>query len=128
MERETRAHFGMQIGLELKGCSVTLIALYHPQYTHTSPITNTVFKEEFTVFAAKSIVKYNNISKLGDINLHINDHDNPSACMFLDIIIAMCLKQFVNFPTHRGGNTFDTIIIGNHSKQKSEHDTGSLQI
>ena len=69
--------------MEFKGCSVSLIALYYPSYTHTSPIKNMVFLDDFTMFAAKSMVKYNNIIILGDISLHIHDPDNPDAYISL---------------------------------------------
>ena len=108
--------------MEGKGCSkvvdLGLIALYHPQYTCASHITKTVCLDEFTVFAAVILLKYNNIILLGDINLHINDQDDPDVCMFLDIINVMGLMQHVNSLTQGGRNTLDAIMTESHSEIK----------
>ena len=78
-----------------------------------------VFLDEFTVFAAEIMVKYNNIIILGNINPHINDTDDPDPHMFLDTINAMDLKQHDKFPTHRGENNLDVIMTASHTKIKT---------
>ena len=107
--------------MEGKGSKVVdlgLIALYHPQYTCASHITKTVCLDEFTVSAAVILLKHNNIILLGDINLLINDQDDPDVCMFLDIINVMGLMQHVSSLTQRGGNTLDAIMTESHSEIK----------
>ena len=68
------------------------------------------------MFEAEIMLKYSKRVLLGDTNPHINDIDDPDACIFLGTINAMGLKQLVNFLTHRGGNTLDAVITESHSK------------
>ena len=47
---------------------------------------------------------------LGDINIHINDSTDANASIFQDIVAATGLSQWVDFPTHKLGNTLDLVF------------------
>ena len=47
---------------------------------------------------------------LGDFNLHVNDKSDTDAQQFIDMVEASGMKQWINFPTHKQGNTLDLII------------------
>ena len=46
----------------------------------------------------------------GDLNIHVNDTNEPNACEFLDLLVSMGLKQYVKGLTHEGGHTLDLVI------------------
>ena len=96
--------------MEFTSCFVSLIALFHPTI-HT-----------YLAYYCVCSWNYGEIQKwnlIGDINLHINYPDDPNVHTFLDSINVMGLKQHVNFPTHRTGNTLDTVVTDNHCKIKN---------
>ena len=47
---------------------------------------------------------------LGDFNLHVNDISDTNAQQFIDMVEASGLKQWIDFRTHKQGNTLDLII------------------
>ena len=49
-----------------------------------------------------------------DLNIHVNDANDPNACKFLDLLVSMGLKQHVKGSTHEGGHTLDLIITREH--------------
>ena len=46
----------------------------------------------------------------GDMNIHVDDPNDPDAIEFLDLLDTYGLTQHVNTPTHRLGHTLDLII------------------
>ena len=52
----------------------------------------------------------NKLLILGDFNIHINYEFDENAGSFMDIIMALGLKQHIHFPTHKAGNTLDLVI------------------
>ena len=53
---------------------------------------------------------YNNIVILGDLNLHINDQEDPDTNIFIDTITALGLDQYVDFVTNNKGNILDLVM------------------
>ena len=51
-----------------------------------------------------------NIVILDDFNLHVNDKSDTDAQQFIDMVEASGRKQWIDFPTHKQGNTSDLII------------------
>ena len=88
----------------------TLIGIYHPPQGTQQGITNSNFITEFTEFLPDATSKHNNILKLGNFNIHINDLDVADSCLLHDTINAFNLKQQVNIPTHNIGHILDLII------------------
>ena len=52
----------------------------------------------------------NKLLILGDFNIHMNDEFDENAGKLMDNIMALGLKQHIHFPTHKAGNTLDTVI------------------
>ena len=93
-----------------KNTSITLHGLYHPPYSLSNKITNTMFIDEFTDFTTRIIPEDNNNIFIGDFNLLVSDSDNNDSTIFNDTIEAMGLLQHVGKETHKSGNTLDSII------------------
>ena len=97
---------------ELKIKDVTLIIhrIYHPLYSLTNKITNTMFIDDFMDFAATTLPIYHNNLYLGDFNLHVSNIQDTDSAIFNDSIDAMGLYQHVGFSTHRSGNILNLIL------------------
>ena len=55
-------------------------------------------------------MQYKNTIILGDFNIHINDSMDPNASIFQNVMAATGLSQWVDFPTHKLGNTLDLVF------------------
>ena len=49
-----------------------------------------------------------------DLNIHVNDANDPNARKVLNLLVSMGLKQHVKGSTHEGGHTLDLIITREH--------------
>ena len=58
----------------------------------------------------------NKLLILCDFKIHVNDKFDENAGNFMDIIMALGLKQHIHFPTHRASNTLDLVITELGSK------------
>ena len=65
---------------------------------------------EFLNFMCDLPLESKNIVILGDFNLHVNDKSDTDAKQFIDMVEASRVKQWIDFPTHKHGNTLDLII------------------
>ena len=68
-----------------------------------------MFLDEFVEWLPDQLTKYKNVVIMGDINLHLNNVDDPDAFTFKDTLDAYGLKFHNKFPTHRHGNTLDIL-------------------
>ena len=53
---------------------------------------------------------------LGDLNLHIDNPEDPDADQLIITIEAFGLKQHIKFPTHQLGHTLDLIATKSTTK------------
>ena len=86
---------------------VFAVSIYRPPYTQ---ITDAQFTTDFAEWIAYITTQYKNIIILGDFNIYINDSMNANASIFQDVMAASGLSQWVDFPTHRLGNTLDLVF------------------
>jgi len=49
----------------------------------------------------------------GDVNIHLDDTQNPDTVLFVNVLASFNLFQFVNSPTHNKGHTLDVVICNN---------------
>ena len=49
-----------------------------------------------------------------DLNIHVNDANDPNARKVLNLLVSMGLKQHVKGSTHEGGHTLDLVITREH--------------
>ena len=52
---------------------------------------------------------------MGDFNLHVNNENDDDSMNFLEMMLALGLKQNVTFNTHKSGNTLDLIFTETNS-------------
>ena len=65
------------------------------------------FIDEFSEYLESLILCNDLLSLTGDFNIHVDDHNDPAACRFLDLLESMSLTQHVAEPTHEHGHTLD---------------------
>ena len=68
------------------------------------------FIDEFSKYLESVILSNDLFCLTGDVNIHVDDHNDPAACRFLDLLEAMSLTQHVAKPTHEHGRTLDLVI------------------
>ena len=90
----------------------TLICIYHPPQCVQQVITNSNFITEFTEFLTDITSKHNNILKMGDFNIHMDDLEDVDSCFLYDTINAFNLKQ-VNIPMPNLGHILNFNITEN---------------
>ena len=76
------------------------------------------FLDNFTELLVDIVASNTNLVTLGDFNIHVNDVNDPNASIFLDIMMALGLKQHVRGPTHKSGNCLDLIFMEEMSRTK----------
>ena len=84
---------------------VFAVSIYRPPYTTTNQITDAQFTTDFAEWIPYITIQYKNTIILGDFNIHINDSMGTNASIYQDVMAASGLSQWVDFPTHRLGNT-----------------------
>ena len=104
--------------LQIGGNTIHLLGIYHPPPSDKICSNYTKFMEEFMTLIGNLRSDYKNILIAGDFNIHINDGNDIEAGQFIDKLEALGLKQYVNFPTHKSGNTLDLIINDELSRMK----------
>ena len=91
-----------------------LSIIYHPPYSAQHPVTRNTFMDEFTTNLESIILVPEPLIVTGDLNIHVNDANDPDACEFLDLLVSMGLKQHVKGSTHEAGHTLDLVITREH--------------
>ena len=105
--------------VQVDRCNITLLVIYHPPYSTVNPVTEKMFIDDFTEWICAQLIMSEHGNKLlilGDFNIHVNDEFDENAGNFMNIIMALGLKQHIHFPTHKAGNTLDLVITELGSK------------
>ena len=89
---------------------IRLVIIYRPPYSVIHPVTVNSFIDEFSEYLESVILSNELICLTGDFNIHVDDHNDPAACRFLDLLESMSLTQHVAEPTHELGHTLDLVI------------------
>ena len=74
------------------------------------------FIDKFSEYLQSVILSNELLCLTGDFNIRVDDHNDPAACHFLDLLDSMSLTQHVAEPTHELGHTLDLVIT-----QKSDN-------
>ena len=96
--------------LEIRNKVLTVVGIYHPPTKHLVNDSNAIFITEFLDFMGELQLSNKNIVILSDFNLHVNDKSDTDAQQFIDMVEVSGMKQLIDFPTHRQGNTLDLTI------------------
>ncbi|XP_078363787.1 uncharacterized protein LOC144648005 [Oculina patagonica] len=89
---------------------IQLVIIYRPPYSTNHPVTVNSFIDEFSEYLDSVILSNDPLCLTGDFNIHVDDHNDPAACRFLDLLESMSLSQHVTEPTHELGHTLDLVI------------------
>ena len=89
--------------VQVDGCNITLLAIYHPPYSTVNPVTEIPFIDDFTKWICDQLIMTdydNKLIILGDFNIHVNDESDENAGNFRDIIMALGLENmFISLHT-----------------------------
>ena len=111
MDNGERSSFQFAVWkLDIQNKILTVVGLYYLPTTHLATDSNAVFITESFNLVCNLQLESKNIVILGDFNLHVNNKLDTDAQQFMDMVEASGLKQWVDFPTHKLGNTLDLII------------------
>ena len=71
---------------------------------------NAQFLEEFLNWLPDQIIEHKNLIITGDINLHLNNLEDPDGSTFLDNLEVLGLELHCRFTTHKLGNTLHVFL------------------
>ena len=91
-----------------------LSIIYHPPYCAQHPVTLNTFMDEFATYLESIILVAVPLIVTGDLNIHVNDTNDPNASEFLDLLLSIGLKQHVKGWKYEGGHTLDLVITREH--------------
>ena len=109
-----RSFPSMEIGfwsICYQNTTLNILGIYRPPYSTKNNITDNQFVDEFLELLADLLPEYNNITILGDLNVHWNDDSNPLIGVLKDSLTVLSLNQLVNEYTHNSGNILDVAIV-----------------
>ena len=84
-----------------------VFVIYHPPPSEDNTITK--FTDELCELLTDILASQVNIIILCDFNIHVNAENNPDAIQFINTMEALGLRQYINKPTQKIGNTLDLI-------------------
>ena len=87
--------------LEIKNKVLTMIRVYHPPTNHHADDSNAKFITKVLDFMSDPQLESKNTVILGDFYLHVNNESDTDAQLFIDMVKASGLKQWIDFPTHK---------------------------
>ena len=96
--------------LEIRNKVLTMAGICHPPTKHLVNNSYAIFITEFLDFMGELQLGNKNIVILGNFNLHVNDKSDTDTQQFIDMVEASGMKNLIDFPTHKQGNTLDLII------------------
>ena len=89
---------------------IRLEIIYRPPYSTNHPVTVNSFIDVFSEYLESVILSNDLLYLTGDFNIHVDDHNDPAASCFLDLLESMSLTEQVAEPTHEYGHTLDLVI------------------
>ena len=96
LESGSRNSFEFSEYLVCTGSSrIRLVIIYRPPYSTNHPVTVNSFIDEFSDYLESVILSNDLVCVTGDFNIHVDDHNDPAACRFLDLLESMSLTQHV---------------------------------
>ena len=100
----------MQVTAVIRSFTYSIAIIYRPPPSVKNKLKSTVFFEEFDSFLSDHVLAAGKLVLMGDINLHMEDANNPDACKFHDLLEGYGLNLAVNEPTHRNNHLLDVLI------------------
>ena len=88
---------------------MTLLGIYHPPASTQHKASNSNFIDDLTKLHTTIGSEKRNILLLGDLNLHIDNPEDPNSDQLITTMETLGLKQHITFPTQQLGHTLDLI-------------------
>ena len=88
---------------------MTILAMYHPPACTQHKTSNSDFIDQLTHLLTTIGSENTNIVLLGDLNLHIDNPEDPDADQPIATLETFGLEQHIKFPTHQLSHTLDLI-------------------
>ena len=88
---------------------MTILGIYHPPASTQHKTSNPNFIDNLTQLLTTIGSENRNILLLGDLNLHIDNQEDPDADQLISTMEAFGLKQHIEFPTNQLGHNLDLI-------------------
>ena len=125
---------------------MTILAIYHTPASTQHKTSNSDFIDQLTHLLTTIGSENTNIVLLGDLNLHIDNPEDPDADQLIATLEAFGLEQHIKFPTHQLSHSLDLIATepatklactpipgalpfrpqnGNHRNQQQETNRGT---
>ena len=95
---------------------MTILRIYHSPASTQHKTSNSNFIDDLTQLLKTTGSENRNIVLLGDLNLDIDNPEDPEADQLIATIEAFRLKQHIKFPTHQLGHTLDLIATESTTK------------
>ena len=96
----------LQVSLQNK--TIAILGIYHPPPKQYQTITN--FLDEITKLLTSKLPNMENAIILDDFKMHIEDPIDNNSKIFVDMMEALGLKQYVVESTHQKENILDLIF------------------
>ena len=77
---------GSRISFEF---SEYLVLIYRSPYSINHPVTINSFIDEFSEYLEPVILCNDPLCLTGDFNIHVDDHNDPADCRFLDLLQSL---------------------------------------
>ena len=106
---------------------IKLLLIYRPPYSTAHRVTVATFLDEFPNYLEPIILSPEPLVITGDMNIHVDDPNDPDAIKFLDLLNTYGLTQHINTHTHRLGHTLDLIITHVSDTLAWRRGTGALR-
>ena len=97
--------------METSHMCLTVLGIYRPPSGSAIKVLG-----KLTDWLPKNALLDTNPTIMGDFNLHVNNENDDDSMNFLEMMLALGLKQNVMFDTHKSGNTLDLIFTETESK------------
>ena len=91
--------------VKLPGLSINLAVIYRPPDRSVLQ-----FAMDILEYMEMNVNTTGNIILTGDLNIKMNNSDDPDMNTFSDLLDSFDLVNHVSFPTHRSMNTLDLVI------------------
>ena len=69
-----------------------------------------LFFQEFDEFLGSLFLKFTKLLVCGDLNLHLDNTQDPATVKFQELVSSYGLAQLISQPTHRHGHTLDAVL------------------
>ena len=101
----------LQCRMKMNNDILHAVIVYRPPPSSSNRLTWKLFLEEFSNLLSNLTCLSGKLILLGDINIHLNDMNDPRTREFCDMLAVNNLTQLIQRETHTHGNTLDVVCV-----------------